>query len=359
MTNLQKLQQALREREIAAVLLSNIANVQWVSGFSGSSAWVLATPADAVFLTDSRYTVQAKTEVKDMPSDSYASPVLSAQFLARHIEGRGIRQLGFESDSVTVSTLKEWEAAFQGVQLTPVAELVGPLRMVKSAEEIEGIRKACALADQCFDNVRRILRPGVSELEVAIEIEFFFRKRGATAAFPVIAASGENSAKPHGTATEKVIEEGDFLTLDFGACLNGFNSDITRTVVIGEPSTRQREVYGQVLQAQLASLEAMKPGIPAKEVDAVARRVLAEADLAGYFGHGLGHGLGMLVHDFGRLAPTSEHVLAPGQVWTVEPGVYIEGFGGVRIEDDVVVTESGIETLTHSPKDLLTFPEGR
>ncbi len=200
---------------------------------------------------------------------------------------------------------------------------------------------------------------GVSELEVAIEIEFFFRKRGATAAFPVIAASGENSAKPHGTATEKVIEEGDFLTLDFGACLNGFNSDITRTVVIGEPSTRQREVYGQVLQAQLASLEAMKPGVPAKEVDAVARRVLAEADLDGYFGHGLGHGLGMLVHDFGRLAPTSEHVLAPGQVWTVEPGVYIEGFGGVRIEDDVVVTESGIETLTHSPKDLLTFPEGR
>lgn len=359
MTHLQKLQDVLREREIDAMLLSNIASVQWASGFSGSSAWVLATPEDAVFLTDSRYTVQARTEVVDMPSDSYASPVSSTQFLSRHIESRGIRRLGFESDSVTVATLKEWESAFKGVQLTSVEELVGPLRMVKSAKEVESIRKACALADQCFDHLRRILRPGIPELEVAIEIEFFFRKRGAAVAFPVIAASGENSAKPHGTATEKVIEEGDFLTLDFGASLNGYNSDITRTVVIGEPSARQIQVYGQVLKAQLASLEAMKPGIPAKEVDAVARRVLDEADLAGYFGHGLGHGLGMLVHDFGRLAPTSDHVLAPGQVWTVEPGVYIEGFGGVRIEDDVVVTETGIEMLTHSPKDLLTFPEGR
>ena len=168
-------------------------------------------------------------------------------------------------------------------------------------------------------------------------------------------ASGPNSAKPHGRASERKLEAGDFLTLDFGAKLDGYNSDLTRTVVIGEPSARHEEIYGQVLKAQLASLEAMLPGVPAKDVDSLARTILDERDLAQYFGHSLGHGLGTEVHDVGRLGPGSPHTLAVGQVWTVEPGVYIDGWGGVRIEDDVVIREGGVEILNSTTKELLVF----
>lgn len=358
MANIQRVRKAMAERGIAAMLLSEIGGVQWASGFSGTAGWVLLTQDAGVFVTDSRYTIQAGEEVSELPVATFASPVEAASFLGEQAASLGIARLGFESDSVTVATFEKWRTAFVGVELVPVAEFIAPLRMVKTQSEIARIRHACAAADACFDNVRRMIQPGVREFDIGLDIEFFFRRQGLEVAFPVIAISGPNTARPHGHPGERLLERGDFVTLDFGAGFEGYCSDITRTVVVVEASDRQREVYNQVLKAQLAALEAMRPGVLARDVDAIARRVLDEKDLAKHFGHGLGHGLGRLVHDAGRLSATSKDVLEPGQVWTVEPGVYIEGFGGVRIEDDVVVTEDGIEILTHSPKELLELPLG-
>lgn len=356
MGNIERLREAMASEGTPALLVSEINNVKWLSGFSGSSAMVLITPNEARFLTDSRYTLQAKEEVQGMESYTFASPVEMTDFIAQHAREMGISKLGFESTYVTYSAFEKWKAALAGIELVPTPDIFDGLRMVKTPEEVGRIRAACGLADACFTHVIRMIQPGVSEWDVALDIEFFFRRSGAELAFPPIVVSGERSARPHGKPSEKKLEVGDFLTMDFGAKVDGYCSDITRTVVVGKAEDRHREVYGQVLEAQLAVLDAMKPGALAKEIDALSREILDRKDLAKYFGHGLGHGLGSVVHDSGRLSPSSTAVLAPGQVWTVEPGVYIPGFGGVRIEDDVVVTETGVDILTRSTKELLVLP---
>lgn len=353
MSNLTRLREKMAEQDIPAMLLSEIDSVQWATGFSGSSGYVLLNHEKGLFVTDSRYKIQAREEVTELPSASFASPVEAADFLKEQAEELGLAELGFESASVSYSTYGDWSKRLAPIKLTPVADLIGPLRMVKSADEIARIGEACGVADACFQHVLRLIQPGVPEFDIMLEIEFFIRRQGLELAFPPIVVSGENSARPHGHATEKPLAEGDFVTMDFGAKVGGYCSDITRTVVVGEPTERHREIYGQVLKAQMAAIDAMKPGVAARDVDALARRVLDEKGLARHFGHGLGHGLGKLVHDAGRMNATSKHVFEPGQVWTVEPGVYIEGFGGVRIEDDVVITENGVAVLTNSPKELL------
>jgi len=356
MSNLSRLQDALRAREIPALLLSDISNVQWATGFTGSSALVVVEPSHALFITDSRYTVQAREEVPSAEVVVFASPVQQADFLAENIRRRGIAKLGFESQSVTYATYAQWKEKLAPTELIPIADVLEPLRLVKTKDEIEKIRRACALADDCFKHVVRMIQPGVREFDIALDIEFFFRRNGAELAFSPIVVSGERSARPHGKPSEKKLERGDFVTMDFGAKLDGYNSDLTRTVVVETASDRHREVYNAVLKAQSAALGAIKPGVSAGEVDRLSRRVLSEDKLDSYFGNGLGHGLGTVVHDGGRMNSTSQTMLEPGQVWTVEPGVYIEGFGGVRIEDDVVVTENGNEVLTHSPKELMVLP---
>lgn len=353
MTNLQRLQAATKERGLEAFLASQISNVQWATGFTGSSGLLIAQPANALFITDSRYTVQAKEEVKGAEVESFASPTTSEAFLSEQAARLGIKKLGFESQSVSYANFLDWKEKLAPIELVPVKDMFEPLRLVKSQDEIARIRRACELADACFAHVLAHVQAGVAEYDINLEIEFFFRRHGAALAFEPIVVSGERSARPHGKASDKKLARGDFVTMDFGAKLDGYCSDITRTVVVGEASARHREIYEAVLQAQLAALEAMKPGMKAADVDKIARDLLATHDLAKYFGHGLGHGLGKDVHDGGRMGTSSSNVLAPGQIWTVEPGVYIEGFGGVRIEDDVAVTEGGIDILTHSPKELL------
>jgi Xaa-Pro aminopeptidase len=353
MSNIEKLRRAMESKDIPAMLVSQIDNVQWATGFTGSNGFLLLTPSDQRFVTDSRYTLQAKEQVPGMRVEIYNSGMNSNEFIAKQAVDMGVAKVGFEADAVTYAEHRKLMEKFNGVQLLPVENLFPDLRAVKTSEEIEKIRAACKLADACFDHVKRMIQAGVSEYDIGLDIEFYFRRNGAEIAFEPIVVSGERSARPHGRASEKKLERGDFLTLDFGAKLDGYCSDITRTVVIGEPTDRHREVYGAVLKSQLAALDAMKPGVKAAEVDRISREAMG--DLAEYFGHGLGHGLGRLVHDAGRMNASSETVLAEGQVWTVEPGAYIPGFGGVRIEDDVVVTGDGIEILTHSPKELLTF----
>jgi Xaa-Pro aminopeptidase len=356
MSAITKVREKMEKTGLPALLVSNVENAGWMTGFSGSSANVVVTPKDALFITDSRYTIQAREEVSEIPVETYASPVEMSDFVAQQLKKMGVNKIGFEASSTTFDQYEKLKGKLSGIELIPAAEFFTDLRLIKSEEEIERTRAACRLADKCFEHVLRMIQPGVSEWDIGLEIEFFFRRNLAEVGFSPIVASGWRSALPHGRASEtKKLEAGDFVTLDFGGKLDGYNSDITRTVVLSPCSDRHKFIYEKVLASQLAALNFMKPGVTAHDCDAAARDLLAKDDLAKYFGHGLGHGLGRSVHDGGRLGTNSKTILAPGQIWTVEPGVYIEGFGGVRIEDDVVVTETGIEILTKSTKELLVL----
>lgn len=352
MSNLERLRMRLKEKGAPAAMISNIDNVRWATGFTGSSGLVVLDERNGVFITDSRYDQQAREQVPDLDVYIYSNPQTMTQAAAEFAKQFGANSVAFESEHVSFASYKNFEKEFNGVALEPVEGLAGPLRMVKTSDEIDKMRKACALADACYSHVLRMIQRGVTEYDIALDIEFYFRRNKAELAFAPIVVSGERSARPHGIPSEKKLERGDFVTMDFGAKLDGYCSDLTRTVVVGEATARHEEVYEAVLTAQMAAIEGIKPGMDAKDVDAIARDILAEKDLAQYFGHGLGHGLGSVVHDMGRMGPTSTDKVEVGQVWTMEPGVYIPGFGGVRIEDDVVVTETGCELLTHSPKHL-------
>ena len=352
MSNLQRLRNRLSEKGAEAALISNMDNVRWATGFTGSSGLVVMNGKNGVFITDSRYDQQAKEQVPELEVYIYSNPQTLAQAAAEFAKKFGAKSIAFESEHVSFASYKNFEKEFNGMKLKPVEGLAGPLRMVKTPDEIEKMRKACALADACYSHVLRMIQVGVTEYDIALDIEFYFRRNKAELAFAPIVVSGERSARPHGIPSEKQLEKGDFVTMDFGAKLDGYCSDLTRTVVVGDASEKHRQVYDAVLSAQVAAIDGIKPGMEAKDVDAIARNILAAHDLAQYFGHGLGHGLGSVVHDVGRMGPSSTDIVEVGQVWTMEPGVYIPGFGGVRIEDDVVVTETGCDLLTHSPKHL-------
>lgn len=354
MSSLDRLRSALAARDIPAIFVTDVPNVRWLTDFSGSFGGALVTASDAVFITDSRYRMQAAEQVNNMRVATFASPTKYIDFIKQYVGELGISQLTFEAQQVTYMTYEHWRDGL-GVELVSRGDVISPLRKVKTPDEIEKIKAACAVADACFTHIQRMIRPGVSEYDLALDMEFFMRRQGAEVAFDTIAASGWRGALPHGRASNKIVEAGDLITFDFGARIDGYHSDITRTVAVGEPDARQREVYDQVLKVQLSCLDMMKPGVRAHDLDAHAREVFDEKDMAKAFGHGLGHGLGLTVHDPGRLGAGSEDVLEPGQIWTVEPGAYFDGWGGVRIEDDVVVTESGIEILTKSTKELLVL----
>lgn len=346
----------MAEAGIPALIVSDLGSVNWLTGFTGTFGIAVVSGDAAQFITDSRYAIQAGEQVKDMPHSWFQSPVNGDEYLAQKIKEMGIQRIGFEGASVTYANFERWRDKLAGIELYGAPDLVSDLRMVKNESEIDRVRAACGIADACFEHVQRMIQPGVTEYDINLDIEFFIRRQGAEIAFPPIVVSGERSARPHGKASEKKLEVGDFLTMDFGAKVEGYCSDITRTVVVGEATDRHREIYNQVLKAEVECINAIKPGVRAADVDTLARTILDEKGLAQYFGHGLGHGLGALVHDAGRMNKTSQNVFEPGQIWTVEPGVYIPGFGGVRIEDDVLVTENGVEILTKSPKDLLVLP---
>lgn len=350
-TNVQRLQASLQDAPFDVLHVTNLVNAQWLSDFTGSSCSVFVSPDRCVFVTDSRYTVQANDEVKAMEVRWHQSPKTSEQMWAEVLADLGAKTVGYE-DSQTVARLARTQEKLPEYTWVKAADLIKPLRMRKTPEEIAKIRAACALADKCLEHVQRLLQPGVSEMDISLDIEFFFRRQGAVIAFEPIVASGPNSAKPHGHATERKLERGDFVTLDLGCKLNGYCSDITRTFILGEASPRHTEVYQQVLRAEQECCQLCVTGASGKDIDAHARQILDEKDLAKYFGHGLGHGLGRDVHDFGGLSPSSEDILDEGMVFTVEPGVYIEGFGGVRVEDDVLVTSAGPEILNAFPRGL-------
>jgi Xaa-Pro aminopeptidase len=351
---LTRLREQMTKNEIGAVVLTDPINVGYVTGFTGSTAIVFVTQAAAVFVADSRYALQAERECPGFSVRRCSTGPALMETAAEVVKDLGIGTLHFEADAVTVSQHERMKEVFAPAILAPSRELVETLRLVKDPGEIAAIREAAGIVDRAFDYLLTITRPGVRERDLAIELEYFMKKEGSEKeAFDTIVASGARSAMPHGRASEKVLEPGDFVTFDYGACRHGYFSDLTRTLVLGKASERQREIYGIVLEAQEAVLKAIRAGRTGKEVDAVARDLITARGYGEQFGHGTGHGLGREVHDGGSLSVRSENTLAPGMVMTVEPGIYIDGWGGVRIEDDVVVTENGCERLTHAPKQLI------
>ncbi len=352
---IEKARAALAAAELPSLLISQRENVRWISGFSGSSGFVFLTTDEAIFATDSRYTTQAEAECPGFEVVKLNSSL--PEEVAGVLKRTPAPRIGFESDVVTVSLHETYGKALpEGFELVPTKGVVSTLRQVKDAAEIASTEAACEIADRAFTHIQRYLAPGISERDIELEMEWFIRKTcRAGSAFDIIVASGPRSALPHGRASERVLQAGDFVTLDYGAVVDGYHSDITRTIVLGEPTAKQQEVYGVVWRALETAIAAIRPGAEGKAVDAVARDLIREAGYGDYFGHGLGHGLGLHVHDSVAFSTQSTTVMQPGMVATVEPGIYLPDWGGVRIEDDIVVTEEGCRVLTHSTRELIAL----
>ncbi|WP_156753888.1 M24 family metallopeptidase [Actinokineospora pegani] len=343
------LRQLLAARELDALLVTDLVNIRYLTGFTGSNAALLVTHAEesSLFCTDGRYIEQAAVEVPDLTTlDGRAS----AQVLAERAAGA----VGFESRHVTVDGLDELQGRSRA-RFTRAPDLVERLRLVKDEREVEALRMACAAADRALaDLVERGGLVGRTEQEVALDLERRMLDHGAEErSFPSIVAAGANSAVPHHRPGAAVLRTGDFLKLDFGATVDGYHSDMTRTLVLGKAADWQREVYDLVARSQQAGVDALAPGVAARDVDRAARAVVEAAGEGERFVHGLGHGVGLQVHEAPSLAKTAEGTLSVGMAVTVEPGVYHSGRGGVRIEDTLVVRDTGPELLTLTTKQLM------
>ncbi|EMT53753.1 Xaa-Pro dipeptidase/Xaa-Pro aminopeptidase [Brevibacillus borstelensis AK1] len=351
---LSKLRDALAQIGADALITEETVNRRYLSGFTGSTGWVIVTEKEAFLVTDFRYVDQAQEECPHFTVVNNERKSLEA--IAQVLKKAGVKRLAFES-SLSFGTYSNWSKSFEGVELVPTSGFMEKLRMYKEESEVQVIRQAVKIAEDAFEHILGYIRPGVTEIEVALELEFFMRRQGASAsAFDIIVASGHRGALPHGRASEKVIAAGEMVTLDFGAAYQGYNSDITRTVSVGEPHPRMKEIYEIVLKAQIAGVEALRPGISGKEADAVTRDIITAAGYGDAYGHSAGHGLGMDVHELPNLSTASPFILEPGMLVTMEPGIYISGLGGVRIEDDVLITADGHDVLTQSTKELLILP---
>lgn len=351
MEKMNRLRAAFSKNDMDALLVTNLYNVRYVTNFTGDSSVALITEEDAYFITDSRYTEQAKDECGGFDVVQHNGSI--PHEVARICKEKGIKRIGFEEKDVTYALyqtyVKELSAEF-----IPVSGLVEELRMIKTPEEIQIIKVAADIADAAFKHILEFIKPGKTELEVSNELEFFMRKCGATSSsFDIIVASGARSALPHGVASGKLIETGDMVTLDFGALYKGYVSDITRTIAVGQPSDQMKEIYEIVLGAQQKGVEEIRGGLTGKQADAICRDYITEKGYGPQFGHSTGHGIGLEVHEGPALSFRSDVVLKPGMVVTCEPGIYLEGIGGVRIEDDLLITENGNEPLTHSTKELI------
>jgi Xaa-Pro aminopeptidase len=351
MEKLAKLRTSFSTAGIDGLLITSTYNRRYMSNFTGTSGVVLISADKAQFITDFRYVEQAAKQCTGFEIIQHLGTIPDE--VAKQAENMGIKRLGFEADDLTFSAYKTYEKAIKA-ELVPVSGLIEKLRLIKTDAEIKILKEAAEIADAAFTHILNFIRPGKTELEVSNELEFFMRKAGATSSsFDTIVASGLRSALPHGVATDKVIEKGDFVTLDYGAYYKGYVSDITRTVAVGEPDAKLKEIYEIVFEAQARGMAGFKPGMTGKEADALTRDFITEKGYGEYFGHSTGHGIGLEVHEGPALSFRSDIVLEPGMVVTCEPGIYIPGLGGVRIEDDTRITSDHNEALTHSAKELI------
>lgn len=354
----------MKQKQLDAVIITDGYNMHAISGYKGHTGCMLLAKDIKYIFTDSRYTEQVTIEAPDVRCvdigrDSYAAAI-AKELMTLFIHPDKVLLIGFEDEHISYRLYQAFEKALtdtfgERVKLVALKENINALRIVKTADEIEKLKKAEAIGDLAFSHIRDFIRAGMTEMEIALELECVMRKNGATnVSFDTIVASGPNSSLPHAVPTTRKVTEGDFVTMDFGCIYEGYCSDMTRTIFIGDnPLDKQQEIYNIVLEAQLAALDIVRPGLKCSEVDACARTVIEKAGYGDYFGHGLGHGVGLFIHEEPRFSPKCHDILKPGTVITVEPGIYLPGEFGVRIEDMILITEDGYQNLASSPKELI------
>jgi Xaa-Pro aminopeptidase len=356
----RRLRESLPSNRLDGLLVTHLPNIRYLCGFTGSAGALLVSDAKNVLFTDGRYRTQARAEVQGgkVVIGKKGPLAACAEWLrANKSRSRMRRRIGIESEHFTVAERSRLAAMVpRDSLLRPAPALIERSRTVKDAEEIEQIQSAVLLGADLFEVILKMTRPGVKESEVAAELEYAARKAGAEGmSFPTIIAGGTRSSLPHGRASEATIPSRGFVVCDFGVILAGYCSDVTRTMHVGRPTSEARRIYEAVRQAQQAAIEAVQPGVTAGEVDQAARKLLKKSNLDRYFTHSTGHGVGLEIHEPPRIATGQEEILHPGMVITIEPGVYIPGKFGVRIEDMVVVTERGCQVLTPTSKRMIVL----
>ena len=351
---LDRVRTAFTEHELDGILISSDENRRYLSGFTGSAGYLLISPDRAILATDFRYVEQAGNQAPDYRIERIAG---GSDWLPRVASELGVSRLGFESQEMTVHSHSSFQKAIEesddagGLTLVETSDLVDGMRATKNGEEMELLTRAVEITDRALDEVTESIEPGVTERQVAWELEKSMRERGAEAlAFDVIVAAGPNGALPHHSPSDRAIGEGEPVVIDMGARYRGYCADLTRTIVIGEPDETFRRVYGTVLRAQLAAEEQVRSGMTGAEADAIARDIIAEAGHGDDFGHSLGHGVGLAVHELPWVGPRAEDRLEDGMMFTIEPGIYLSDWGGVRIEDIVVLEDGRARVISKARK---------
>jgi len=349
----KKIRALVEDSNADALLVTSFINVTYLTGFTGDDSYLLVSPDSETLVTDPRYTTQLEEECPGLKLEIREPGVTMLAGVTKAITAAKIERLGIEGSSATVSFCEAVKTALPKVELVTTENLVEQLRLIKDKSEVDATRVACVQARRAFDVVRAGLTPDMTELEVAAELEYQARRFGAKAlSFPPIVAVGPRAALPHARPTQRKLGDSNFTLIDWGVNSGLYMSDLTRIVVTGKISPKLRKIYGVVLKAQLAAIDAIRPGLTCEQVDRVARQIITRAGFGKAFGHGLGHGTGLQIHEAPRLAVGQETKLQPGMIVTVEPGIYLPGWGGVRIEDDVLVIRTGHEVLTDVPKQL-------
>ncbi|HYZ47229.1 MAG TPA: Xaa-Pro peptidase family protein [Actinomycetota bacterium] len=337
---------------VDALLVTNLTNVRYLTGFSGTNGQVLVWDDGALFFTDPRYAARAADLVEGAEVAVYRDKL--TDLLPERLGSIAATRVGIEAETVTVAQRDRFTAALEGIELISTSGLLEGLRRSKDDDEIAAVRRAVEYGDAAFNWILDRIKPGRTEAEIALDLEVHMRNEGADdVSFEPIVGSGPLSAHIHHTPSDRQVQTGDFVLLDFGSLKDGYHSDLTRTVVVGTATDEQRQMYDLVLRAQAAGIDAVRAGAEGTVVDSAARELITGAGYANEFGHGLGHGVGLDIHEAPRLARTSQDELVEGDVVTVEPGIYRVGWGGIRIEDCVLVTKEGAETLGNAPKSAL------
>jgi len=349
----EKLRSVLSERNLDGLLITNLTNIRYICGFTGSAGTCLVTDKGQYFITDGRYIEQSKEQVKGfdryIDMDSHFSIIKKNKLLDSNLK------IAFEADHVNFTLYDSMKKIFNGVDWVSTQMIVEELASVKDETEIDAFRVAVEITDKVYEEILPMLRPGFTEKQVANTLVSKYREYGDGEAYSPIVATGPNGALPHAIPTDREFKKGDFVVIDAAAKYAGYHADMTRTPVVGKATDKHREVYAIVKEAQKRGCEIAKAGVPCQEVDAATRDYIHEMGYGEYYTHGTGHGLGLEIHTSPRFSPTSKEVLKENNVMTIEPGIYIAGWGGVRIEDDVIINQNDCEILNKTTKDLVVL----
>jgi Xaa-Pro aminopeptidase len=346
----QKLEKVMQRKNLDAILFWGLDNIRYLSGFTGSDGVLIYAPGGQIFLSDSRYTQQAQNELKNSAFHQYKQKIPGIAMALRSIR---CRKIGFEANAINFESYRVLREKLSRISWVPLSSELAGLRAIKDPEEINQLKKAVQIASTSFAKTLGQIKPGAQERKVAEFLECQFRKQGGDKpAFDTIVASGFRAALPHGSASLKRLQGGETVVIDFGTRFQGYHSDETKTLVMGKPDSKTKKIYEIVRRAQAKALQAIRPGVSPRCIDAAAREVIHKAGFGIYFGHGTGHGVGLAVHEDPAISPHGKGLVEEGMVFTVEPGIYMPGWGGVRLEDMVRVTANGCELLTYLPKAL-------